>query len=111
MLIIVTLLIFFLSMWSTHRAIATIKDRELALAQKHLIEASHELKERAAKGPLERAEGLFSTIGMWETYQRLVKVVPTWPYNPTIIRRLATSFLLPSTVYFIKVLVGLGFRF
>jgi len=109
MLICVTVLIFFLSMWPAHKAIAIIKNRELALAQKHLIEASHELKERAEKGSLERAEGLFSTISMWETYQRLVKGVPTWPFNATIIRWLATSFLIPASVYFIKILAGLGF--
>jgi hypothetical protein len=111
MLIVVTVLVFFLSMWGVHKAIADIKNSELALAQKHLIEASRELKARAAKGPLERAEGLSSTISMWETYQRLVKGVPTWPYNPAMILRLATSFLVPAAVYFIKILLGLGFPF
>lgn len=111
MLILVTLLIFFLSMWPAHQAIATIKHRELALAQKHLIEASRELKERAAKGPLERAEGLFSTISMWESYQRLVKAVPTWPFNADIVRKLLASTVVPMFVYFIKILAGLGFRF
>jgi len=111
MLICVTVMMFFLSMWAAHKAIATIKNRELAFAQKHLIEASREIKERAANGPLERAEELFSIISLWETYQRLVKGVPTWPFNATIIRRLATSFLVPATVYFIKILAGLGFRF
>jgi len=111
MLICVTILIFFLSMWSAHNAISTIKNRELALAQKNLINASREMKERAVNDNLERAEGLSSTISMWETYQRLVKDVPTWPFNAIIIRRLVASILVPSIVYLIKILAGLGLRF
>ena len=111
MLVCVTVLMFFLSMWSTHNAIANVKKRELALARKHLTAASRELKERAAEGQLTRAEGLSSTISLWTTYQRLVKETPTWPFNANIIRRLIASMVVPAFVYLIKILAGLGIRF
>jgi hypothetical protein len=110
-LICVMVLMFFLSMWSAHNAIANVKKHELALARKHLTEASRELKERAAKSQLERAEGLSSTINLWATYQRLVQETPTWPFNANIIRRLIMSTVVPAAVYLIKILAGVGLRF
>ncbi len=111
MLICVIVLMFFLSMWSAHNAISNIKMRELALARKHLTEASRELKERAARGQLKRAEGLSSTISLWATYHRLVQETPTWPFNANIIRKLIASIVVPAFVYLIKIIAGLGIRF
>ncbi|MFC1950652.1 hypothetical protein ACFLWD_03200 [Chloroflexota bacterium] len=110
-LICVIVLVFFLSMWSAHNAIANVKKRELALARKHLMAISHELKKRAAKGQLKRTEGLSSTISLWATYQKLVQETPTWPFNANIIRRLIASIVVPVFVYLIKIIAGLGIRF
>jgi hypothetical protein len=110
-LICVTILIFFFSMWSAHNAMAGAKRRKLAMARKHLAMVSRELEDGTAKGQLGGTEGLSSTITSWATYQRLVKEAPTWPFNAGIIRRLAASILIPAIVYLIKILAGLGLRF
>ncbi|MFC1946435.1 hypothetical protein ACFLXY_00795 [Chloroflexota bacterium] len=110
-LIVAIVLMFFLSVWGTHNAISKIKNRELALARKHLTEASRELKERAASSQLDGVESLSATISLWATYQGLVQETPTWPFNANIIRRLIASIIVPAVVYFIKILTGLGIRF
>jgi hypothetical protein len=105
------LLLFFLSMWSTHSAMANTKKSELDLVQSHLKAASHELKERTTADGLKGTEQLSSTISALVNYERRIKEAPEWPYNAGIIGRLAASTLAPIGVFLIKVLAGLGFRF
>ena len=107
-LVCVTVLIFFISMWSAHGAMARVKRRELQLVQQHLRVASSKLKERAADGRLEGMEKLSSTITAWVNYERRVKEAPEWPFNAGIIRRLMASTLAPVAVFLIKVLSRLG---
>jgi len=109
-LVCFVVLLFFLSMWSTHSTMASAKRRELDLAQKHLKTASRELRERAADDSLKGAEELSLTITMWMNYERRIKEVPEWPFNAGIIRRLAVSALAPVAVFLIKVFSGLGIR-
>jgi len=109
-LVLATVLIFFLSMWSVHSAMAGAKRRELALVRKNLVDASRELKNRAAQGRLQGIKGLSSAIAAWITYERRVKEAPEWPFNAGIIRRLAASVLVPGVVYLIKIFSTLGFR-
>jgi hypothetical protein len=108
-LVSVTMLAFFLSMWSTHNTVANVKRRELALAKKHLATASIELKERAIRGRLDGMEGLSATLTSWATYQSLVQETPTWPFNMNIIRRLIMSILVPVIAYLAKILSSVGF--
>jgi hypothetical protein len=106
-LVSVTVLIFFISMWGTHSAMARIKRRELAIARKNLLEASHELKEQTVLDPMEGMERLYSAVAAWGVYEGKVREAREWPYNATIIRRLLISVLSPIAVYLIKVLSGL----
>jgi len=110
-LVCVTVLIFFISMWSAHNAMAGAKRRELNLAREHLAAASRELKDETARDRLGGMERLSSTISSWATYQNLVREAPAWPFNAGIIRRLAASTLAPVVVFLIKILSGLGLRF
>ena len=109
-LVCATVLIFFLSMWSTHTAMAGAKTLKLGLARKYLAGVSRELEDRTAEGRLEGIEGLSSTIVAWVNYERRVKEAPTWPFDAVIIRRLAASVLVPAAVYLIRVFSGLGLR-
>jgi len=102
-LVCFAVLLFFLSMWSTHSTMVEAKKRELDLVQKHLKAASSELKERAEDGSLKGTEELSSSITAWVNYERRIKEVPEWPYNASIIRRLAVSTLAPVAVFLIKV--------
>ena len=48
--ICITLLIFFLSMWSVHRAMSEAKKSKMTLVRSHLAEISRELEDQVAKG-------------------------------------------------------------
>jgi hypothetical protein len=110
-LIVAIVLMFILSVWGTHNAIAKIKDRELSLALRHLNETSRKLKERTPENQSESVEELSATLSSWTTYRTLVQQTPTWPFNANIIRRLIASIIVPAVVYLIKILAGLGIRF
>ena len=109
-LVCVTVLIFLLSMWSVHRAMADAKNRRVALARQHLVAISRELEGRVAQGQLGGLEGLSTTVASWATYQRLIQEAPTWPFNAGIIRRLVASVAVPAIVYLVRILVGAGLR-
>ncbi len=110
-LICITLLIFFLSMWSAHRALSEAKKSRLIPARKHLAEISRELEDREAKGQREGMMELSSTFTAWTTYEKRVKEAPTWPFNAVIIRRLLLSIVTPGLIYLVKILSQAGIRF
>ncbi len=110
-LVCFAVLIFFLSMLSTHSAIAKVKRRELDTVQKYLKVVSHELKVRAEDGTLKGTEELSSNVTAWLNYERRIKEISEWPYNASIIRRLVASTVVPAVVYLLKIISGLGLRF
>ncbi len=110
-IICITLLIFFLSMWTAHRALSEAKKSKLIPAQKHLTEISRELEVRVVKGQREGMIELSSTFTAWTAYEKRVKETPTWPFNATTVRRLIASILTPGLVYLVKILSQTGIRF
>jgi hypothetical protein len=107
----ITLLIFFFSMWSVHRAISEAKKSKLATIRKHMSAVSGEVDERMALDQFSGTEKLSHTMTVLVNYQKLVKAAPTWPFNAGIIRRLIASTIVPIIVYIIKIISGLGLRF
>ncbi len=107
----VTLLMFFLSMWSAHSVMAEAKNRKLAMARKHLAATSSELEDLAVEGQHSETQGLAATINSWAAYYRLIQEAPTWPFNADIVRRLFASATVPVIVYLVKIFTGLGIRF
>jgi ABC-type glycerol-3-phosphate transport system permease component len=105
-LVCVTVILFFLSIWSIHSAMAKNKKHKLALANKHLAEASHKLEKQTLRGQLEGLDKLSSTISAWGNYERLIRGAPVWPFNASIIRRLAASTIVPFLIFIIRALVG-----
>jgi len=110
-LVLATILIFYISMWSIHNIMARVKKRELEVAQKYMAEMSRKLKEWATKGQLRGMEELSSAVAGWAAYERRVKEAQEWPFNAAIIRRLFASVLAPVSVYFIKIFSVLGIQF
>jgi hypothetical protein len=110
-MICITLLIFFLSMWTAHRALSEAKKSKLTLARKHLAETSHELEDRMAKDQQRGMMELSSTIAAWATYEKRAKEAPTWPFNAGIIRRLLLSIVTPGVIYLVKILSQAGIQF
>jgi hypothetical protein len=105
-LLSVTILIFFVSLWGTHGAMARAKRSELSLAREHLGAALRELKEKTAHGPAEGIDKLHSAVAAWGTYERSVREAPEWPYNANVLLRLGASALFPTIVYLLKIVFG-----
>ena len=110
-LICSTLLIFFLSMWTAHRAMSEAKKSKLATIRRHLSTVSGEVDELMAMDQFNGTQELSSSITVLATYERRVKEAPTWPFNAGIVRKLLVSILTPGVVYLIKILSQAGIRF
>ena len=106
-LVCATILLFFLSMWSTHNVMAGAKRREHDLAQEHLEKVTRELREATVQDRPEEMNRLYSAMAAWGIYERHVRETPEWPYNANILRRLSVSVLIPGIVYLIKVLLNM----
>jgi hypothetical protein len=111
LMVCVTLLTFFLSMWSVHRAMARVKYRELAMVQERMSAAYHELKQKEVGNEPEGTEALSANLAAWVTCEGWIKQAPEWPFAAGVIRRLAASTLIPGAAYLLKALLGSqGFR-
>jgi hypothetical protein len=109
-LVLATIIIFYISMWSIHKIMARVKKHELEMAQKYMAEMSRKLKEWTTKGQLQSMEELSSAVAGWAAYERRVKEAQEWPFNAGIVRRLFASILIPTSVYLVKILSALGIR-
>ena len=105
-LVMATLLIFFLSMWSTHRTMADTKHEELSLVRQKLEEGIRKLRGLAVGDKVDETGDLHSAVAAWGTYERHVREAREWPFNAIILRRLAASTLVPGLIYLLKVLLG-----
>ena len=108
-LVFATLLIFFFSLWSTHRIMAVTKHKELTIVRTQLEEAIRKLRDSTVNQSIEDASSLHSAVAAWGTYENRVREASEWPFNANILRRLAASVLVPGLVYLVKVLVGTRF--
>lgn len=109
-LVCVTVLLFFTSMWSTHNAMALAKKRELTIVRENLGDARQKLRQQAKEDITSSTDKLYSVIAVWGIYERQVREAPTWPFNAGILGRLIASALAPAIIYIIKIFSGLGFR-
>jgi len=92
-LILVTMLIFFLSMYPTHKVLAQAKKSELDLVKKHIYKTFRDLlKQSDENQPLGDLSTQISNLALYE--QRL-QAVRTWPYNTSMLRTLFFSVLFP----------------
>ena len=106
-LVCATILLFFLSMWSTHNVMARAKRREYDLARNNLEKVTRELREAVTQGHPEGMDRLYSAVAAWGIYERHVRETPEWPYNANILRRLSVSVVIPAIIYLIKVAFNL----
>ena len=106
-LVCVTVLLFFTSMWSTHSAMASAKRRELTVVRENLTESRRRLKEQATQGTKGGINRLYSAVAVWSIYEQQVQGLPTWPFNAGIIGRLIASAIVPAAIYIIKIFSGL----
>jgi hypothetical protein len=109
-LVLATILIFFISMWNVHKILARIKRNELNIARNQLMLASRELKNMVSESQQYKVGQLSLAVAGWAAYESKVREVPEWPYSTKIIRRLFASVLAPASIYLVKILSVLGIK-
>lgn len=104
-LILVSVLVFFVTMNDTHQVMAETKECELRQIRRNLSAAYRELKERAAEGRLQDMEALSDSITAWLSYEKRIEEAPEWPYTTDTLRNLLVSTLLPVVAWASQVIV------
>lgn len=102
-LALVPVIIFFLTMRSTHHVLRAAKDRELKAVRAQIEQASQDLMERLARQ--EDALQLAQVTHALLAYEHRLAEGRTWPYNTAMLRTLALSVLVPALTVLLKALV------
>ena len=92
-LVLVTLLIFFLSMRPTHRVLVAEKKRALESVQGHINNACRALVKRLDMA--QDLEVLPGEINALQVYEKRLLAARTWPYNTSMLRTLFFSVFIP----------------
>lgn len=107
-LVVSTVAMFFIALWSTHMAIVNIKRRELNVVEEKLAQACRKLMQNARENnkPTNSSESLNYEVATWALYERRIRETKEWPFNAGIIGRLVISIVSPALIYIIKLLTG-----
>ncbi len=96
-LALLTVLIFFLPLFPTHRVLRAAKLAELNILRQHMAAAYRRLEVM----PVEEKQNILafaSEVSLWQQYEERLNGVPTWPYNAGMLRTLFVSIVLPAVV-------------
>ena len=104
-LILVSVLVFFLGMMSSHRVMAEAKERELKLVRHNLAAMYQGWKEQTAEGRPQDMETLSYAITAGLGYEKRIAEAPEWPYTTGTLRNLIVSTLLPVVAWAAQVIV------
>ncbi len=107
-MIIVSLTVFFMSVWAIHVALAKAQERELARVRRDLLAAREALHRYWAADPAGAVLDAYLPVVACGIYERQVLDTSTWPFNPTIVRQLFASAAAPLGVYVLKLGFGIG---
>jgi hypothetical protein len=107
-MILITLLIFFLSMRPTHQAMVREKQLTLQPVQQLINKSCQELVEAHQQNL--QVSGLASEINALSIYEQRLLQARTWPYNTTMLRTLFFSVLIPLGTVLVRVVVEVIFR-
>lgn len=92
-LIIVSVLLFFLSMRPTHRLLAEKKRTELTTVQGKISQCFQSLHSMSPES--DDLIAASTELTLWSKYEERLKDARTWPYNTAMLRTLFLSVLLP----------------
>jgi len=87
-------LVFYLNLRPTHRVLSGARERALGQVQQQLRRSFPSLLERMQKS--EPTGNLPWEVNALVTYEKELQDASTWPYNPTILRTLFVSVLVPT---------------
>jgi hypothetical protein len=107
-MIVVSLTLFFTSIWNIHLALVVAQQRELAVVHEHWSKARGDLKRKLAQGVTGEAAGLYEPIVVLGAYENQVLSASTWPFNPKIVKELVASLVAPILIYGLKIAMGLS---
>ena len=107
-MVVVSLTLFFTSVWGIHDALVLAQQRELAVVREHWSKARSELKRKLAEGTAGEAAGLYEPIVVLGAYERQILAASTWPFNPKIVKEVVASLAAPILIYGVKIALGLS---
>jgi len=107
-MVVVSLTLFFTSVWGIHDALVAAQQRELAVVRQHWNRARSELKLKLAEGAAGEPAGLYEPIVVLGAYERQLLEASTWPFNPKIVKELVASLVAPILIYGLKIAIGLS---
>jgi len=107
-MVIVSLTLFFTSVWGIHDALVAAQQRELAVVRQHWNKARNELKLKLAEGAAGEPAGLYEPVVVLGAYERQLLAASTWPFNPKIVKELVASLVAPILIYGLKIAIGLS---
>jgi hypothetical protein len=106
-LILISVMVFFLTMRGTHRVLDAAKDEELETVQLHIADAYRSLADIPIGSP--DISALAAKLNLWKEYETRVKAARTWPYNLRMLRTLGLSVLTPVALNVAQRLIGMLF--
>ena len=107
-LVVVSLSLFFMSIWSIHGALVAAQQRELAIVTRHRERARDALKQGLEGAGTDAAARLYEPVVVFGNYERQVLEASTWPFDPKVIKQLAASTIAPVVLYIAKIAFGLS---
>ena len=107
-MVVVSLTLFFTSVWSIHEALVAAQQRELAVVHQHWTTARSDLKRKLAEGAADDVGLLYGPIAAVAAYENRVLAASTWPFNPKIVKELIASLVVPVLIYGLKIAIGLS---
>ena len=106
--VLVSGLIFFLSMRPTHQAMAAEKKRQLEPVQRQIRSACRELVQRLDQE--QDSASLPSEINALSLYEQRLQAARSWPYNTAMLRTLFFSVFFPLVTVVGRLLVEVFYR-
>ncbi len=106
-LLAVPVVIFFLTMASTHSVLAAAKEAEQQIVHQHLQRSFSELKQHLAEH--EDTRLVAAEINALIAYDERLQRAATWPYNTSMLRTLVFSVFIPAATLVGRVIVDILF--
>lgn len=104
-LVLVTLLIFFISMRPAHQLLAKQKEKELSGVRYILEQLGRELMQHMEDK--QDAGKIAAEFNAMAAYEGRILAARTWPYNTNMLRTLFFSFLVPLGSFLVKTAIDL----
>jgi hypothetical protein len=102
-LILITVLIFFLNMYSTHGLLIATKKRQLTAVERRIARTYQQLLELDTSS--QDTHSVATELNAWTLVKQELLLTRTWPYNTEMLRTLLVSVLVPILVSLITRLI------